>query len=172
MLDAASIASGRQFLRCPATTDLAAVVREAAEAFAPVLQRGGCTLELRADEPVVGEWDAAQLDAMVTSLLENAAKFGAGKPVEVCVRRENDAATLSVSDHGEGIPPDEVGAIFEEFKRAVPARHYGGLGLGLYIARAIAEAHGGDLSVDNHPGQGVMFTAHLPLRQRTTSATG
>jgi signal transduction histidine kinase len=172
MLDAASIAaSGRRFPSCPAPTDLATVVREAAEAFAPVLERGGCTLVLRADEPVVGEWDAVQLDAMVTSLLDNAAKFGAGQPVEVDVRRENDAATLSVSDHGQGIPPAEVGAIFEEFKRAVPASHYGGLGLGLYIARAIAEAHGGDLSVDNHPGQGATFTAHLPLRPQTVSPT-
>jgi signal transduction histidine kinase len=119
---------------------------------------------VRADSPVVGEWDATQLVQVVDGLLDNAAKFGAGRPVEVTVRREGGEATLSVRDHGQGIRPERVRHIFEAFERAVSSAHYGGLGLGLFIARAILEAHGGRLTLDNHPGEGATFTARLPLR--------
>jgi signal transduction histidine kinase len=162
MLDASRASTcGLPFSTSP--TDLAAVARETAEAMEPVLRASGCTLDVRADAPVVGEWDAAQLDQMLSCLLDNAAKFGAGKPIEVTVARDGDAATLSVRDHGGGIPPERVASIFAAYERAVPARHYGGLGLGLFLAKAIVEGHGGRLTVDNHPGEGATFTARLPL---------
>ncbi len=164
MLDAARVASGMQFPCSPAPTDLAAVARETGEALRALLASRGCTLVLRADEPVVGVWDATQLDEMLACLLDNAAKFGAGNPVEIAVGHDDGGATLSVADHGQGIPPDRLANIFEKFERAAPATRYGGLGLGLFIAKAIAEAHGGGLSVENRPGDGVTFTAHLPLQ--------
>ncbi len=114
---------------------------------------------MKADAPVVGEWDATQLGCMVSSLLDNAAKFGGGKPIEVTVQRSCDAATLSVHDHGHGIPPERVPHIFEAFERGVSSTHYGGLGLGLFIAKAVVEDHGGMLTVDNRPGEGATFTA-------------
>jgi signal transduction histidine kinase len=112
---------------------------------------------------VVGDWDAAQLEQMLSSLLDNAAKFGAGQPVEVAVQREGEDAMLSVRDHGQGIPVDRIPCIFGEFERAVSLDHHGGLGLGLFIARAIVEAHGGRLTVETRPGEGATFTARLPL---------
>jgi signal transduction histidine kinase len=162
MLDAMQVADNR--LPCsPAPTDLAGIARDVAEALAPVFEQAGCTLVMRADGPVVGQWDATQLDQMLSCLLENAVKFGAGRPVEVAVRCEGEAGTVSVSDHGPGIPPDRVPYVFEAFERAVSVKHHGGLGLGLFIARAIAQGHGGSLMVDNRPGEGVTFTARLPL---------
>jgi signal transduction histidine kinase len=163
MLDARRISVHRLPLsRAP--TDLAEIARDAAETFEPVLRRGGSPLLVQADAPVVGDWDATQLEQLLSSLLDNAAKFGAGKPVEIAIQREGDDATLSVRDHGQGIPPDRMPHIFEAFERAVSSTHYGGLGLGLFIARAIVEGHGGRLTVDSHPGEGATFTARLPLR--------
>jgi signal transduction histidine kinase len=71
----------------------------------------------------------------------------------------------SVTDHGIGIPKDEIPQLFERFHRArnVSSRYYGGLGLGLYIARAIIEAHGGSIGVQSIEGQGSTFTMRLPV---------
>jgi signal transduction histidine kinase len=77
-----------------------------------------------------------------------------------------------VRDHGIGIELAQQQAIFERFQRAVSERHYGGLGLGLYICRRIIEAHGGSIRVDSQPGAGATFTVELPLADRgATSAT-
>jgi signal transduction histidine kinase len=163
MLGAAQISARRlPLVRAPA--DLAEIARETADTFSAPVRQQGCRIAVRAEEPVVGEWDAAQLEQVVSSLLDNAVKFGKGKPVEIAVHREGDDASVSVTDHGPGIPPNRVFDIFRAFERAVSASHYGGLGLGLYIAKAIVEGHGGTLTVDNHPGEGATFTARLPLR--------
>jgi signal transduction histidine kinase len=71
----------------------------------------------------------------------------------------------SVIDHGIGIPRDEIPRLFERFHRArnVSSRYYGGLGLGLYIAKAIVEAHSGSIAVRSEEGQGSTFTVSLPL---------
>lgn len=166
MLDATRIL-GQPPLLLPAPMDLAEIARDTAETFAPRLQRAQSSLDVRADAPVFGEWDAIQIERMLASLLDNAAKFGAGQPVEVIVQRDGEEATLTVRDHGAGIPPERVGGIFEPFERAVSSSYYGGLGLGLFVARAIAEAHGGRLTVDSRPGEGATFTARLPLKRPT-----
>ncbi len=163
MLDATRI-SERELPLSRTPTDLAEIARNTAQTFAARLRRLGCSLVVRAEGPVVGEWDATQLERVISSLLDNAAKFGAGQPVEVAVQREGDDATLSVRDHGEGIPPGRVPGVFEAFERAVSAKHYGGLGLGLFVARAIVEAHGGCLTVESRLGEGTTFTARLPLK--------
>ena len=163
MLDATR-ASEFRLSYVPTPTDLAVIARHAVANFGPVLKQRGSDLLLHADDPVVGEWDGTQLDEMVSCLLDNAAKFGAGGPVEVTVQRQDDGATLSVRDHGPGIPPDRVPGIFEAFERGVSAKHYGGLGLGLFVTRAIVEGHGGNLTLDNRPGDGATFTVWLPLR--------
>ena len=74
----------------------------------------------------------------------------------------------TVSDHGIGIPEDELPHLFKRFHRArnVSSRYYGGLGLGLYISRAIVEAHGGSITVRSEEGSGSTFTLTLPLPGR------
>jgi signal transduction histidine kinase len=162
MLGAAQVSARRHALvRAPA--DLAEIARETADTFSAPVRQQGCRIAVQAEEPVVGEWDAAQLEQVISSLLDNAVKFGSGKPVEIAVQRDGDDASVSVTDHGPGIPPNRILDIFRAFERAVSASHYGGLGLGLYIAKAIVEGHGGTLTVDNHPGEGATFTARLPL---------
>jgi signal transduction histidine kinase len=113
---------------------------------------------------VVGDWDRARLEQVVTNLLSNAIKYAAGAPVDVRVWKEGDGARLSVRDRGIGIAPSETSRIFEPFERAVSSRHYGGLGLGLYIVRRIVESHSGRVVVDSRPGEGATFTVELPLQ--------
>jgi signal transduction histidine kinase len=98
----------------------------------------------------------------VTNLLSNAIKFGPGKPIEVFVGAERGVARLVVRDHGIGVAPEERDRIFGRFERAVSERHYGGLGLGLYISRRIVEVHGGSIRYDSRPGDGAAFTVELP----------
>jgi len=98
----------------------------------------------------------------VTNLLSNAIQFGQGRPIQITARSHHGKAVLEVRDHGIGVARDRKKAIFEPFERAVSARHYGGLGLGLYICRSIVEALGGSLMLDSEPGQGATFTVVLP----------
>jgi signal transduction histidine kinase len=98
----------------------------------------------------------------VGNLLSNAAKYGAGRPVEVTVSSDSETSRLTVRDHGIGIDLEHQARIFDRFERAVSVRHYGGLGLGLWIVRQIVEAHGGSISVESSPGKGSAFTVELP----------
>ncbi|HUP45407.1 MAG TPA: sensor histidine kinase, partial [Thermoanaerobaculia bacterium] len=99
-------------------------------------------------------------------LLSNAIKYSPDKTeIDVIVRVDGDTIETSVIDHGIGIPRDEIPQLFERFHRArnVSSRYYGGLGLGLYIARAIVEAHRGSISVESEEGEGSAFTLTLPM---------
>ena len=73
-----------------------------------------------------------------------------------------DLARISVRDHGIGLAREDQSRIFERFTRAVSPRHYGGLGLGLYISAQILRAHGGSLRVESEPGAGACFIVDLP----------
>jgi two-component system sensor histidine kinase KdpD len=98
------------------------------------------------------------------NLIDNAVKYSpSGRPVQVRLAPVTGAVTLTVSDHGPGIPRDDHRVIFEKFGRVAGTGTKPGTGLGLYIARSIAEAHGGTLDVISAPGQGATFTLKLPL---------
>jgi signal transduction histidine kinase len=97
------------------------------------------------------------------NLISNAITHGGGKPIEVRVEAHGGKAVLQVRDHGVGIAPELQERIFEKFERGTSSRHYGGLGLGLYICREIAEAHGGTISVESRVGEGSTFTVELPI---------
>ncbi len=142
--------------------ELGSVVREAVARFEPELASAHCPLSIRCDAAVVGHWDASRLDQVVTNLISNAVKFGADGPIEIHCSQEAGMARLAVRDHGIGIEPAHQARIFERFERAVPVKHFGGLGLGLYISRRIVEAHGGTLRVVSAPGKGSTFIAELP----------
>jgi signal transduction histidine kinase len=100
---------------------------------------------------------------VLRNLLENAVKYSpAGATVDVRARSENGRVLVAVEDSGPGIPAEQHGLIFERFGRANVGLGKPGTGLGLFIARSIAEAHGGRLSVASTPGQGATFTLELP----------
>ncbi|MEW5848423.1 MAG: ATP-binding protein [Myxococcota bacterium] len=144
--------------------DLASLVREVAEHFGDEFTRAGSELTLRVDGPILGAWDGPRLLQVITNLVSNALKYGLGKPVEVTVEQVGPLARLIVRDHGIGIALEDQARIFERFERAVSGRHYGGLGLGLFIAYRIVAAHGGTIRVESTPGEGSAFIVELPAQ--------
>ncbi len=111
---------------------------------------------------VHGWWDRVALEQIVTNLVQNAVKYGAGKPIHVAVSAEDGYATLTVRDGGIGISELDRERIFARFERAVTQHNHGGFGLGLWITRALVEASGGTIRVESTPGAGSIFTVVLP----------
>ncbi|WP_242360002.1 MULTISPECIES: hybrid sensor histidine kinase/response regulator [Anaeromyxobacter] len=171
LLDVSRIASGRMRLSRE-ELDLARLSRELGARFAPDASRAGCVLSVAAPAPVVGRFDRLRLEQLLTNLLSNALKYGAGKPVHVDVTAAGGVARLEVRDEGIGIDPGDVDRVFGRFERAVSPRNYGGLGLGLFIARQIAEAHGGGIALYSRPGEGARFTVELPLEAEALLESG
>ncbi|MCY1069339.1 AAA family ATPase [Nannocystis sp. RBIL2] len=169
LLDVSRIQAGRLELnREP--VDLRALVVETVAQFDDQLAQSGTTLTMRAEQPVIGQWDPYRLEQVVTNLIANAIKFGENAPIEIAVTAEEGVARLCVTDHGIGIPAEVQAQLFERFRRGVSSRHYGGLGLGLYITRTIVEAHGGRIRLDSEAGRGATFCVDLPLSPASTTA--
>lgn len=141
---------------------LGEVVREVVGLYRAEADRAGSQIVVRDDPRAEGNWDRARIQQVVVNLLSNAIKYGPGQPIEIQVEQTPSGARLSVKDRGIGIRPEDVARIFDRFERAVSMRHYGGLGLGLFIARRIVEAHGGTVRVESEPGRGSTFTIDLP----------
>jgi PAS domain S-box-containing protein len=161
-LDVGRITSGRLTLSRE-KVDLAEVVRSVLVRSHEVIRRSGSEIVLDAPAPVVGSWDRPSLETVVTNLVSNAVKFGAAKPIRIAVAADEDRAVLTVRDQGMGVSAEDQQRIFGRFERAVSERHYGGFGIGLWVARQAVEAHGGRIHVRSRPGEGSEFTVELPL---------
>lgn len=162
LLDQASVSAGRLPLKLQ-EVDLDAVVRTVAAQLEPDQRRAGSPLTIESEGPLTGRWDPMLLERVVTNLLGNAIKFGMGRPIEVRVERSGEEARLVVRDQGIGIEKERLPHVFDRFVRAVSSRHYGGLGLGLYVAREIVRALGGRVRAVSAIGEGSTFTVELPL---------
>ncbi len=145
--------------------DLAAVAEEAAQA-ARTASDGKVSVEyVRPQRAVEATFDRDRIFQVASILLDNAVKYTPeGGSVLIRVEKEDVGAALEVSDTGVGIPEDELPLIFERFHRTDYSRTDGGVGLGLSIARQIAESHGGEIRARSTPGEGSTFTLVLPLR--------
>ncbi len=117
------------------------------------------------DEPILVSGDARRLEQVLFNLIGNAITFTGGKgPIEVALRQVDGMAEIQVRDHGPGIPAQVLPRIFERFYRVDDDRSAReGLGLGLYIAREIVNAHGGHIEARSNLGDGSTFVATLPL---------
>jgi PAS domain S-box-containing protein len=162
LLDVSRISSGHLRLNLD-SCDLAEPVREVVERLAEAATQARCALSMTASSAIPGRWDRLRIEQVVMNLVSNSIKYAAGQPIHVSAVCQGDMAVLEVRDHGPGIPEGQLSRIFERFERAASTRHYGGMGLGLYVARQIAEAHGGTIAAANAPGGGVCFTVRLPL---------
>ncbi|HEU4382228.1 MAG TPA: PAS domain-containing sensor histidine kinase [Anaeromyxobacteraceae bacterium] len=169
LLDVSRMRLGRLELRLE-EMDLADLAREAVRQLEAELGRSGSRIAVRAEVPASGRWDRLRLEQVITNLLVNAAKFGEGRPIAVTVSAADGLARLTVADQGIGIPAEHQERIFGRFERAASAEHYGGLGLGLYIAREIVEAHGGRIRLASSPGLGSTFTVELPTTPAAVQA--
>ena len=161
LLDVSRMQAGRMELR-PEPADLAALVAGVV-ATLPEASRARVRLDLPPSLP--GVWDPLRLEQVVLNLLDNALKYSPpDEPVEVRLARQGDAAVLTVTDHGAGIPATDLPALFRPFSRAsnAAALDVSGLGLGLFITRQIVEGHGGDIAVASAEGEGTTITVRVP----------
>ncbi len=161
LLDVSRIASGRLEIETE-RLDLTEIVVELLDHLGEDAARAGSPLHFERIEPTWVCWDRARTGQAVTGLLSNAIRYGRGKPIDVAITETTNTVEVIVRDQGVGIEPAAHTRIFERFERAAAARAYGGLGLGLYVVREIARAHGGDVSVSSTPGVGSVFTLRLP----------
>ena len=161
LLDVSRITGGGLVLELE-EFDLVHMAEEVVDRFQVEATKAHCAIEVRKPAPLVGRWDRVRLEQVVSNLLSNAIKYGAGKPIHVEIGEGGHGVLLSVSDGGIGINEEALERIFGRFERAVSLHHFGGLGLGLFIARQIAEAHGGSIAVRSQPGEGATFTLTLP----------
>jgi signal transduction histidine kinase len=162
VIEALSIRSEGITLTC-SQCDLASIVRERVAILAETAHAAGSPIAIEGAPSVPGTWDRTRVEVVVDALLDNAIKFGAGRPIVVTLHSEATRAELSISDRGIGIASDRIAAIFHPFERAVSKEHYGGFGLGLYVAKAVVDAHGGSIAVSSMPGEGATFVVTLPL---------
>lgn len=162
LLDVSRIESGRLGVE-RAASNLSQMVRDVCDRWADDATRGGCLLDVDVPPSLPGLWDSARLEQVLTNLLSNAIKYGSHHPVHINLKQAENWAVLRVRDHGIGISPEALGRIFERYERAVSAREFGGLGLGLFIARQLVEAHGGTIAVESELGQGATFIVSVPV---------
>jgi signal transduction histidine kinase len=164
MLLVAEIEAERLELQ-PTATDLAELATATVEHALPAAAERGVELLLEADGRLPLEADAGRLRQVLDNLVSNAVKFTpSGGSVILSTRNGSGPITVEVADTGIGIPQDEVGRVFSRFYRASSAtrRAIPGTGLGLVIARAIVEGHGGTISLESTEGEGTRVTVTLP----------
>ncbi|WP_224367147.1 hybrid sensor histidine kinase/response regulator [Hyalangium versicolor] len=165
LLDVSRVTSHRLRLDVSAM-DLVEVVGELALRLETQARSVGVQLHFELPhEPVVLFGDRLRLEQVVTNLVTNAIKYGAGRPVQIRVEERPEWAAILVRDQGIGIAPEDQTRIFGRFERATSTQQSQSLGLGLYITREIVTAHGGTITVTSQPGQGSTFQVLLPLRR-------
>jgi signal transduction histidine kinase len=119
-------------------------------------------VRLQAGGDLRGEWDPDRLAQVVSNLVGNAIQHGSGTPVTLTAHGDGDAVTLAVHNGGPAIPPDVLPFVFEPLARGRGESAEHSIGLGLFIARAIVSAHGGNIQVSSSTDAGTTFTARLP----------
>jgi signal transduction histidine kinase len=165
LLDSCEISAGSPSIE-RVQTDLGHIVDDVVHTFSGMATRAGSELVVSVRGSVVGCWDPLRIEQIVANLVDNAIKFGGGKPIHIDVEAGGARARLSVRDEGLGISRDEEKHVFDRYWRAPGVRNHGGLGLGLYVAKEMAEAHGGAITVESTPGAGSKFTLELPIEER------
>lgn len=147
--------------------DLSKIATEMAAYLAPlVIKEGGSIEVLGGEEPLIVNGNRFALEQALRNLVENAIKYSARFSIitiDVVAQTSDDGPRLRVTDHGRGVPQEDRELIFERYHRA--DRRGSGTGLGLFIVRRVAEAHGGRVYVEDAPGGGAMFTMQFPRRR-------
>ena len=142
---------------------LANFIRSIAESFKS--NNGEIEIEIPVND-LEFEIDKLRIRLLITNLLNNAVRHGKGNLINVRVSFSGDRGIIEVKDNGEGISDEHITQITEPFYRADSARqrNTGGFGLGLYLCRLIAQAHGGEMIIDSQEGQGTQITVNLPRK--------
>jgi len=143
--------------------DLAEILRDVVDAYAIEASFHLVDIQLTAPDALRGKWDQLAIEQIIGNLVSNAIKFGDGKPVRINLGLEADRVRLQVEDQGIGISAEDQARIFGRFEQVVTGQRRTGFGVGLWLARALIEAHRGSIAVHSVPGEGTAFTVWLPL---------
>lgn len=165
LLELARTEEGAGSARRNVDVDLSSTVEGEALQFDAVAFEKGCLIETRVEPGVHVMGDPEQLARLTKTLVDNACKYASkDSQVTVTLSRHNGTAQLSVNNLGEPIPEEDLPHVFDRFYRSDKARtrQTGGFGLGLAIARGIAEGHGGKISVTSTQQDGTTFSVRLP----------
>jgi signal transduction histidine kinase len=161
VLDTSRIEAGTFSFRF-AEVDLATIVRDTVASAS--IGQDEIPIEAEVGQVDIVRGDADRLRQVVANLVDNAVKYSpVGTPVRLRLGQTDDSVMVAVSDSGPGIAVEDQVLIFEKFGRASGGGSKPGTGLGLFIARSIAEAHGGTLDVSSTPGRGATFTLRVPV---------
>lgn len=146
----------------PTDIDLLAFVRHTVSLLHEQIEAAKISVCIRCDEPVVGRWDRVCLSQIVSNLVTNAIKYGAGKPFEIALGRYDGCARIAISDHGIGLDEADHERIFERFAQVGPADGHDGVGLGLWIVAEATQRLNGRVRIRSTPGEGSTFIVDLP----------
>ena len=171
MLDHSRIQMNKLQLQ-PESVELATLIKEVVERYQPQAEAAGCSIWIENGVSLVGLWDRFRIEQVVTNLISNAIKYGAGKPIEISLSEQESVALISIRDHGIGISKENHSKVFQQFERVSSSNHISGLGLGLYITKNIVEQHGGKICLESEPGHGSRFIVMLPLKLAQDAAVG
>jgi PAS domain S-box-containing protein len=163
LLDVSRIHEGKFHINLEQDTDLSALVAREIEQLRPNLEEARCSVLPELRPGIRATVDPERIRQLLDHLLQNAAKFGRGTPVQIRLQSDGEQWTLEVADQGIGIDADTISRLFHPFERATSYRNFPGLGLGLFISREIIAAHGGHTRVEGKPGQGARFIFSAPL---------
>lgn len=171
LLDVVSIQVGKLAI-VPEHRDARAAVDDVVESFLPIATAKDIALEGKTiDDEIPARFDHHRIVQVLGNLLTNALKFSPqGGRVIVCADRKDDDVYFSVADEGPGIPADRLESIFDRFSQGSRLTRKG-LGLGLYIAKRVVDAHGGRIWVDSKVGRGSTFQFTLPALQMKSPAS-
>ena len=167
LLDVSRIETGKLTYKIE-NINLHELLSEVIERFSEQFKVMGAATELQLEENLYCECDRYRIEQVVTNLLTNAIKYGAGTKVTIRLEKFFETAVIEVKDNGLGIPKDSQRKIFERFERAVSGANISGLGLGLYISKQIIEAHKGKIEVESEVAKGSLFRVILPLQEVNT----
>jgi PAS domain S-box-containing protein len=143
--------------------ELAGLLRDVAERTAVEHGAGRFAIDVPAALPPVRA-DPARLEQVLSNLLSNAVKYGfADTPIRLSARADGDRVEIAVENRGPGIAPADLPRLFQRFQRGRRVARVTGIGLGLYIARGIVEAHGGQIRAESVPGETTVFRFTLPI---------
>ncbi len=169
LLDVGRMNATRQPLHTE-VVDLAALVGEIIESYRAEAAFNRSTLHTHLPATLLGRWERLSMEQIVSNLISNAIKFGAGHPIDITVQPVQDSVRLLVQDRGIGIADADQQRIFGRFERLAPgAAHPAGAGVGLWLVRGLVEAHGGNIRVHSAAGQGALFEVVLPLHTDTAA---
>ena len=147
-----------------AETNLSQLLNRVVEDLSLQAKAANRQFMLTTEDNIVGLWDEFRIEQIIINLLTNALRYGGDRNVEVSLSTDKGYVHLHVRDYGPGINPEEQQRIFEKFERGGNKKISEGLGMGLYIARELANAHQGSLTVESTLGEGSTFILRLPLQ--------